>query len=210
MTHAVGSLVATAERILVASATLAGSSALTADAVLVLVDTVEATGQSGGTGTGTAVLVDTVTVTGAGALVVTGTHYNVVAASATGLGSLSCEATHINVVTATCDGQGTLATTAALVTFASAVVAGSSTLDLEYGVILEDAATLTAIGSTVVAGRWVHYIPNTLRETSSLKIGNSLSSTTIPPLNRAQRNVEMYVSTRKAIVGSYTTIALDE
>jgi hypothetical protein len=210
LSGATGALTATADRVLVATASLSGSSSATVATDSVLVTEATANGTSGGSSASLHLNVVTASSTGAGVLVGDATHINVTQGAATGAGSLTCDATHINVVQVTCAGQGNVDVNVTVEMFAESVLQGVSTLAIATQGVLYETPSLAAIGQMVVEGRWVHFIPDTLRETYSLKIGNSVASTTIPPLQRAQRNVEMYVSTRKAIVGSYTTIALDE
>lgn len=207
---AAGSLNATADLIVLADAHLTVTSGGSVSATLLLVDAGALAGTSSGSAAALHVNVVTVTVMGVGAVSVASTHINVVQATCTGQGQATGESIHINVAHATCGGQGAVEATGLLEAFANAAFEAATSGIIGAFLIVEEAATTTAIGDVIVAGRWVHDIPNTFRETTSLKIGNSTSSVTIPPIDRAQRSVETFYSTRKAIIGSYTTIALDE
>lgn len=171
-----GTLSGTSTRVLVASATLTGTSSGTSSATRIEIADGTLTGTSGGTSSATHVNVATSSLTGTGTATCAATHVNVATTTCTGIGAMSTDATHVMVVGATCTGQSTVVPSALLEIHTASVLAGISTFTETLVGVGYEAPDLVAVGELLVAGKAVHYIPDTLRNTTSRKLGGALET----------------------------------
>ena len=168
-----GSLTAAGYAAPAAGAGLYGQGSLVATAKVIAYTDASLSGSSSGTTSGYAISATTVTATGTGSLASDATTLCVAQATCTGAGAAEAFANTTVVGDASLVGTSSGSVEATLIAYADAALQGvSSGVVTSFGLHFAT-AECSGVGSMVVDGKWVHYIPNTLRITQTRKVAEA-------------------------------------
>jgi len=186
---------------------LAGSGVMAGSGVGIAPGGAALTGTSGGTGSASLTVVATGDATGAGNLAADGIRIVEGSATLAGSGALSVIGGIRVDATASCAGVSAGVVVPAITAFVTGTCAAVATLAATgVGVVLRTGAC-TGVGGMLVEGKWVHYISNALRETSTRKVAPSVfRSVSVTAEGTVIR--EGTVTTRKVVSGTFTTEAM--
>ena len=168
-----GSLTAAGYAAPAAGAGLYGQGSLVATAKVIAYTDASLSGSSSGTTSGYAISATTVTTTGTGSLASDATTLCVAQATCTGAGAAEAFANTTVVGDASLVGTSSGSVEAALIAYADAALQGVSSGTVTSFGLHFAAAECSGVGSMVVDGKWVHYIPNTLRITQTRKVAEA-------------------------------------
>lgn len=179
-----GALVATGQRVLLATATLAGL--------------------SDGTGDATHLNVASAVLSGTAAISVDGQHVVAATSQLTAIGNVSTTTIHENNVAVVLAALGQLSSTTGVQIFATTQLAAVGSIVAAGGLQYSVTAALVGVGSLAGAGKWVHYITNVLRTTSTRKVGAGTH------VSAGQYDGEGSYAARKVGSGIMTTVAREQ